>query len=167
MGLNKKGILQLAEDLISHRKRYDQNNWVSYRDKESGYPKSECGTVCCMAGFCYMRKVGVRKFNSLVKKEETRNYEIVSSGISQLGIKYSGPDWTDRLGGPDWPIIFGGDDAWPSDLSDGYDSSEDQDRYIVALKALQRLLPDGSIDPDPKAVHTRIPQLKEILAKRK
>jgi hypothetical protein len=41
-------------------------------------------------------------------------------------------------------------------------ASTAKERVIVALKALQRLLPDGSIDLNPKKVHTRIPLLKTL-----
>jgi len=47
---------------------------------------------------------------------------------------------------------------------DEYESNGPTWRVIAALKALQRLLPDGTIDSNPKKVHTRLPQLAALLA---
>ena len=159
-GLNKKGILQLADDLIAHRKRYDQGCWGSVRTKDQGNKPSECGTFACMAGFCHIRKIGIRKFNQKARTNQNIvSYHVVPSGVEQLGI-----DWDlAKLEGYEVPQIFSSEESWPDDLHDEMDETPTKDQYIVALKALQRLLPNGDIDPDPKAVHTRIPQLKAIL----
>lgn len=152
MGLKKKGILQLADDLVAHKKMYDQEQFGK---------ADACGTFACMAGMCLWRKIGPRKFNALAKQWHYASNgaeECKEAGYAQLG-----------LGKPLYIFvdIFSDINYWPDDLADEYRSNGPQWRVIAALKALQRLLPDGSIDLDPTAVHTRIPQLKELLAAEK
>ena len=70
MVLNKKGILALAADLLAHRKRYNQSTF--------GSPDGVCGTVCCLAGFCYSAEIGARKFNQLAKQY---NYNLLEKKV--------------------------------------------------------------------------------------
>jgi hypothetical protein len=144
MGLNKKGILQLADDLVAHKKLYDQSRYGA---------RNECGTVCCMAGFCKRREVGARTFGRMVAKWM----------FSWSGSDVCAPAGSKQLGVPQDPQIFEPASEWPLDLSDIYFSNGANARVRAALLALQRLREDGSIDPDPNAVHTRIPQLKQLL----
>jgi hypothetical protein len=80
--------------------------------------------------------------------------DCIEAGVEQLGLSLS------------YPQIFHAIGLWPEDLIDEYTSNGPRWRVIAALKALQRLLPDGSIDPNPKAVHTRLPQLNKLLKMR-
>lgn len=156
MGLNKKGIRLLADDLVANQKRYNQGTFGS---------KDECGTVCCLAGFCYAREIGYRKFSSLARKwsDPADGFDLcVPAGYAQLGIPSGRDPRTKTL-----PSIFSGLWRWPDDLQDEYRSNGPRWRVIAALKALQRLLPDGSIDPDPNAVHTKLSQLTKMLKEKK
>ncbi len=149
-GLNKKGILQLADDLVAHKKQYDQEVFGKVRD---------CGTFACMAGLCKWREVGTKAFKKLAL-----DWQIPSDGVSecketgygQLGINRS---YFDELA-----QIFEPVEHWPQDLQEEYESNGPTWRVIAALKALQRLRVDGTIDPDPEAVHTKLPQLAKMLA---
>jgi hypothetical protein len=147
--LNKAGIRLLADDLVKHAKRYDQNVFGRV---------DECGTVACLAGFCAIREVGTRRFTALVegwnRQDEDGFYYCVPAGLKQLGLT-------------GYPAIFGDIPLWPQDLEDLYWSGRPFSAPIAALYALQRLLPDGSIDKNPKAVHTRLTQLKVMLEKQK
>lgn len=147
MGLNKKGIRLLAADLFKHKKLYDQNT------EGTAY---ECGTVGCLAGFCLARKLGRREYVWQVKHGFV-SIEAHRSGQAALGLPKLN---TGRL------QIFDFLYAWPQDLQDIYNSNGPRCRVIAALSALQRLLPDGTIDPNPKAVHTRLPELKKLLAQK-
>jgi hypothetical protein len=146
MGLNTRGIRQLADQLVANKKLYEQGTFGV---------KTDCGTVCCLAGFCYLRKIGSRKFNALVTKEELEGDDCVKAGKKQLGIKASSP------------VIFQGLGTWPADLEREYRQNGPRGRVIVALKALQRLRGNGNIDSNKEAVHTRLPQLKALLAAKK
>lgn len=144
-GLNKKGIRLLADDLVAHQKRYNQDTRIAERT-------AVCGTVCCQAGFCAARKIGTRKFNQWVKNgADEGELDVFAIAGEQLGVS----------GGAE---IFNFLWHWPQDLRNEYNYNGPRWRVIADLKALQRLLPDGSIDPDPKAIHTRLPQLKSLLA---
>jgi hypothetical protein len=143
--LNKAGIRQLADDLVANKKRYNQQ---TFGDKE------DCGTVCCLAGFCSIRSVGLRKFNKWIDDESDPVIDPRGDGAKQLGI-------------PRNADLFDYVDSWPSDLGEEYRENGPRGRVIVALKALQRMREDGSIDPDPKKVHTKLPQLKELLASKR
>jgi hypothetical protein len=145
MGLNTRGIRRLADQLVANKKLYEQHTFGA---------KTECGTTCCLAGFCYLETIGSRKFNALVKSEELNGDDCLKAGKKQLGIKASSS-----------PVIFQGLGAWPVDLAEEYRQNGPRGRVIVALKALQRLRGNGNIDPNKKAVHTRLPQLKALLAK--
>lgn len=141
--LNRQGILQLADDLIADSSKYDQNYWGSHFEDQSA-----CGTVACLAGFCMSRAIGVTKFNELAK---------VAFGVDGSAARGFGGA---QLGIPRNAGIFHQADLWPSDLYREYQmNSEAKSRVVVALKALQRLRDDGSIDVNPNAVHTFIPQL--------
>jgi hypothetical protein len=141
--LNKAGIRLLADDLVAHKKMYDQDTYGDY--------ENECGTFCCLAGFCYRREIGARKFAQWAKDKGKDTDLAEDAGRKQLGLK-------------DDIDIFNPFECWPSDLVEEYESNGPTWRVIAALKALQRLRPDGSIDPNPKKIHTRIPQLKALLA---
>jgi hypothetical protein len=151
--LNKAGIRQLADDLVANKKMYDQDDFGS---------REECGTVCCLAGFCYRHEIGARKFTLWAKDEDHKNDDCIKSGLKQLGLPVIKSDYS-------WievesPQVFGMINIWPDDLEDEYYENGPRGRVIVALKALQRLREDGTIDPDPKKVHTKLPQLKALLA---
>ena len=150
-GLNRKGILLLADDLVAHKKMYDQDELSSV---------GECGTVCCLAGFCFRRKIGPRMFNKWAKEDDSGRHlytanEAFDAGGEQLGVGWRGGN------------IFAGISNWPDDLENEYYENGPRGRVVVALKALQRLRSDGTIDPDPKKIHTRLPQLKALLATKK
>ena len=153
-GLNKKGIRLLADDLVAHEKMYDQN---TYGQRYTN--KNACQTFCCMAGLCKVRKIGLRAFNKLASDWHARNSggsECAPAGKEQLGLEDI-----------DFPQIFDDIYRWPRDLYQEYESNGPRWRVIAALKSLQRLLPDGTIDENPKAVHTRLPQLATLLKKTK
>jgi len=158
MGLSKKGINQLADDLVRNKKRYNQNRFGIIRTKSKGFDKEECGTFCCLAGFCYLAKLGsLRLFQKEVKLgiEKFEN-NCKRAGRRQLGLSKD----ADKF-----PQIFLSLSEWPDDLQDEYESNGPEHRVITALKALQRLRPDGTIDRDPAAVHTKLPQLEKLLEK--
>ncbi len=139
--VRKVGIRLLADDLVANKKKYDQNTFGDVED---------CGTVACLAGLCHMREIGVRKFNKLARYGEVDSFACITSGERQLGITNA-------------KTIFNTISAWPSDLKDEYYENGPLGRVVVALKALQRLKPDGSIDRMRAAVHTRLPQLTKLL----
>lgn len=150
MALNKKGIRQLADDLVANQKSYDQYWFGRITD---------CGTVSCLAGTCLARKLGTRKYRKLVKEwPDTWSGRGVceKAGAEQLGLLSEVPH-------PDLPMIFREIHFWPGDLQEQYESDGPRWRVIAALKALQRLLPNGDIDQNPEAVHTRLPQLTKLL----
>lgn len=149
VALNKKGILALAANLVAHKKRYNQNSF--------GRPDEVCGTVCCLAGFCYSAEIGAQKFNLLAKRYK---YNLLERGSLRAGRKQLGLR-------PRSPEIFGNLVSWPNDLNKEYYANGPSGRVVVALKALSRLRPNGTIDPDPEAVHTKIPALAKLLAKQK
>jgi hypothetical protein len=145
MALNKKGIRQLADDLIAHPKRYDQNTFGAI---------NECGTVACLAGMCLWRKIGTRAYRKLVEDWREHNLDhdkCLEAAGAQLGVDAS------------FSMLFGDIWGWPEDLQEVYNSSAPDGPVRAALMALQRFLPDGKIDLNPKAVHTRLPQLKALL----
>ena len=150
MALNKRGICELATMLVNSREMYNQNTFGS---------KHPCGTVCCMAGLCYVKQVGIEAFNTLLsEKNGNISDECLEAGIKLLGIESDS----------DFPLLFGMPGVWSGDLRDEYYQAETgRDRVIVALKALQRLQEDGSIDPNPNAIHTHIPQLQKLLKERR
>lgn len=143
--LNRKGIMLLADDLVAHQKRYMQETWGK---------KTDCGTVCCLAGFCYLRKIGLRKFESELRFD-LDDGAVRDAGCGQLGLRMI-----------NFPQLFCPVDQWPSDLSDEYQSNGPRWRVIAALKALQRLRLNGTIDPNPEKIHTRLPQLAYLLSLR-
>jgi hypothetical protein len=158
--LNKKGILKLAADLIANKKLYDQEQFVAVE---------ACGTFACMAGFCYARQVGPRAFKKAIKtiafdEDGFLNPEFAKTcaeaGVSQIGL----PPIIGRVENFRVPPIFNNTGWWPEDLMEEYESNGPTWKVIAALKGLQRMLPDGKIDLDPDAVHTKIPQLKVLLA---
>jgi len=149
--LNRKAILALADDLVANKKRYDQNDFGRVEP---------CGTFCCLAGFVYLRQIGIRKFNKMARTESSHlmvNCEI--AGVNGLGMQGWGED---RLK-VDSPQIFSSIVNWPYDLVEEYRSNGPTWRVITALKALQRTDVNGNISDDPKVVYTRIPQLAQLL----
>jgi hypothetical protein len=158
--LSKAGILWLASELVAHQKKYYQNRFIKYYKK--GADEEFCGTVCCLSGFCYLDEIGARKFNKLAKDAIDIQTPAVAAGIKRLGLDFD-------IGPSGWscPVIFMGLADWPKDLQEEYYSNGPRWRVIAALKALQRLLPDGSIDSNPKAVHTKIPALAKLLKEHK
>lgn len=152
--LNKKGILQLADDLVAHKKQYDQEVFGRVDD---------CGTFACMAGLCKWREVGTKAFKKLAKNwimPSDGIFECKDAGCAALGIKVK----LDYPGQTKLGEIFSNIFDWPDDLQEEYESNGPTWRVIAALKALQRLRVDGTIDRDPKAVHTKLPQLTKMLA---
>lgn len=149
--LNKAGILQLADDLVAHPKLYAQHTFGQ---------KEACGTIRCLAGQCLASEIGMRKYNKLVQKfwscEEDYVGEFtnscIASGKKQLGITTTKP----------YPTIFDTINEWPLDLQkEYYEATTPKQHVIVALKALQRLRPNGTID-NKDVVHTEIPQLASL-----
>jgi hypothetical protein len=141
MPLNKQGIRRLADMLVANKKLYSQQTFGR---------QNECGTTCCLAGFCLLEEVGRRKFKTLIGKDDFAK-DCTKAGRKLLGIRTSDP------------ALFNSLDCWPEDLASEYWANGPRGRVTVALKALQRLLPSGRIDPDPKAVHTRLSQLKLLI----
>ena len=157
--LNTAGILHMADMLVANIKQYDQEYFGQYNEA--------CGTTCCLAGMAYASEIGTGKFNRLAKTyyhghskyvEKVANPSILS-GLNLLGlpeVKEDAPfDESLKI-----PQIFDKPRWWPEDLRQDYNAATTQkQRVVVALRALSRLLPDGKIDEDPKAIHTEIPYL--------
>lgn len=151
MPLNRKGIMKLADALVNHQKKYDQNAF--------GKRTEDCGTVCCLAGFCYIEEIGTRAFNKEVKLAndysiaggETFAENCMDAGRRQLGIR-------DK-----WPQVFQELGEWPTDLYEQYQSNGPRAHVIAALMGLERLQVNGKIG---KKVRTKLPQLKAMLAKK-
>jgi hypothetical protein len=165
--LNKQGILELAEIMVCDHKRYNQSKF----GEETGQEESEttCGTVCCMAGFAYAKKIGLENFNKEVRFQYNSESFLLSDGTSVSGFTYdcitAGKEMLGINENVASPRIFGYSSAWPRDLADEYTSTGDQKkRVLVALKALSRLRENGTIDSNPKNIHTEIPQIKELEA---
>lgn len=144
MALNQEGIAQLKADLRANAKHYNQNSFCK--------TTPDCGTECCMAGFCLMRKVSAATFNALVKAlpvDGRRNadglYErftedCVRAGCAQLGIVVAAR----RRNHPDaLPPIFGSWKEWPFDLAAAYATADHNHAYAdmaeVACAALDRI----------------------------
>lgn len=160
MSLNQEAIVGLAEDLITNVKRYDQDIFGN---------KTDCGTTCCLAGLVRLRKIGIIKFNRELKDFKERGFSTgfgdrcIEDGCSLLNLPLEQED--DGEGGETirTPAIFEIADFWPYDLATEYlESENDAQRVTVAIKALQRLLPDGDIDAED-VVHTDLSaQLEKI-----
>jgi hypothetical protein len=144
MTLNLEGIAQLKADLRANAEHYNQNRF--------GKLTKHCGTECCMAGFCFMRKVGAAAFNALVKELSVDNRDgalydrftedCVRAGCVQLGIVMDST--LERWKHPGHlPPIFDYWTEWPADLSAAYDAAEyDHDHAAmaeVACAALDRI----------------------------
>ena len=152
---SRKGILWLADVLIHNKEKYDQSTFGS----SEGEP---CGTVCCLAGFAYAGEIGFRKFNKLTK--DLRNYESICKNSRRAGASLLGV--SQEEGTYYIPEIFNYVSYWPEDLREEYYANGPKGRVVTALKALQRLHSDGTIDKDPKVVITIIPQLTALLKKK-
>lgn len=155
--LNTAGILHMADMLVANIKQYDQEYFGQYNEA--------CGTTCCLAGMAYASEIGTGKFNRLAKTyyghskyvEKVANPSILS-GLNLLGLPEVKEDAP--FEGLKVPQIFDKPRWWPEDLRQDYNAATTQkQRVVVALRALSRLLPDGRIDEDPKAIHTEIPYL--------
>jgi hypothetical protein len=143
MGLDKLGMMVLADDLVAHQDIYDQGSFRT-----------------CLAAFCYVRQ----KMNGDWKRFDDRLHEetalhgtlpVLGAGIRQLGL---------RAGRGVYYSIFGKGLSWPPDLFHEYFQALTQrEKVIAVLKALQRLDDDGEIDSNSSAVHTRLPQLEALL----
>lgn len=138
MPINKEGVELLKSDMRANPRAYEQMNFGRIATE------NECGTAQCMAGFCYLRKVGILYFIEKLKddSESPGQFEIscAEAAMDQLGIVRYDPKKV-RLAD-----IFRGPFAWPSDLADAFDSSDtSSERVEVACRALDRLNEDGSI----------------------
>jgi hypothetical protein len=140
--LNEQGILQLADDLVLHAEHYDQSTFGVVTD---------CKTVCCMAGLCHVRAVGMMQFEVEATRLLALNFydNCLTSGSDQLGLINS----TDLTDLSDRGMIFGYVNFWPCDLQVLYRYSP----VRAALMALERLQPDGSIGSERVR---RLPQLE-------
>lgn len=139
MPINKEGVELLKADMLANSGAYFQD---CFGEIIATY--SECGTIQCMAGFCYLRKVGESLFkaalNPVYGDEFVFEDECVKSGIAQLGIKQK-QEWYGVV-----PKIFCGASLWPVDLGNAYeDAVTGRERVEVACRALDRLNEDGSI----------------------
>ena len=130
--MNQDGINTLAADLLA---TLESTSHLTYDQDEFG-TEAECGTVCCMAGLCLIRKVG-RAASSGVISVFWGSASSLEAGVEQLGLV------TNVLS----PIIFSGASNWPKDLSRRYYAAANSrlERVNVALDALARLNEDGSI----------------------
>jgi hypothetical protein len=150
MPLNKEGIEQLKADLRANARWYNQGTFGELVNGE------ECGTECCMAGACHLRKVGAEEFTrqlgelakaralSLLdeqpKIEEQFMQACIEAGVAQLGIG----NHYECL-----PQIFAPAGAWPRDLGDAYREAsyayDYQGMVEAACAALDRMDDDGTI----------------------
>lgn len=158
--LNKQGIRDLAADLVANGVLYNQR---TFGDLIHG--GSECHTEACMAGFCLIREIGLQKFEALLKLDEADHGSRVpaksfAAGKKQLGVKPRGKDGLE---------LFCEAVDWPYDLQLAYGKAKThRTRARVAIHALQRLLPDGTIDKNRKAIHTPLKRyLNKLERKRK
>ena len=144
MALNKEGIEQLKSDLRASAARYDQNNF--------GKTDSACGTTACMAGMCYLRKVGEQEFLRRILDIEDCSRDNVTTPSTlfvgdciQAGVDQLGLTRTDDARAS----IFDGVDTWPRDLYRDYKEAESVDDHEamveVACSALDRMDKYGSI----------------------
>lgn len=160
--VNTEGVLELADVLVHNYNKYEQEEFGS---------TSACGTTCCLAGFAYAMKIGVRKFNAIVKRLHNAEYNgnsyndeltkpCIAAGSALLGV----PNNIGSEDYPELPQIFDKTRFWPEDLRIEYDNAETgKQKVIVALKALRRLKADGEIDDNPDTIYTVIPQLDKLL----
>jgi hypothetical protein len=150
MPLSKEGIEQLKADLRANARRYNQSTFGELAGGE------ECGTECCMAGACHLRKVGAEEFmrqlgelakersrvclDEQYKVEEQFMQACIAAGAVQLGID-DNHEWM--------PQIFAPVSDWPRDLYEAYRKASDaydyQAKVEVACAALDRLNDDGTI----------------------
>jgi hypothetical protein len=142
--LNTKNILWLADTLLASEKQYNQNVY---------YSTDECGSVCCLSGFCFIKQLGEEKLNKMLGTQIDLN-----TSQKNLCLK-AGKDVLGLYGSKKYPTIFNSIDEWPYDL---YCMYFDDNSVLAALYALQRLTLDGCIDRDEKAVHTKIPQIAKF-----
>jgi hypothetical protein len=141
MPLNQEGIAQLKADLRANAQHYNQNSF--------GKITPDCGTECCMAGLCFMRKVSVSKFNVIVKELAVDDHDgvlyeqfvsaCVHAGGVQLGLTMNAEYWAptnDYL-----PPIFNNWTDWPRDLAAAYAAAEYDPAATaeVACMALDRI----------------------------
>lgn len=166
MPLNKEGIAQLKFDLRSNAKRYAQD---TFGQRVGG----DCGTACCMAGWCLRREIGEQKFTNAVDDltwmtQFVWQRRCIFVGARQLGITLL-PD-TDICRGV--PQIFMGHSHWPLDLWRRYSNamtafpnSDHHAMVEVACDALDRMDEYGDIAalPAAKSVEYGLSAIEEVL----
>jgi hypothetical protein len=178
MPLNKEGIAQLKFDLRSNAERYSQDTF--------GQLSAECGTVCCMAGWCLRREMGEQAFayvvlNLIWVTQPTWQRHCIFVGARQLGITLlpntgiigRGTTGIIGRGAPQIlmgaPQIFMGHSHWPLDLGRRYaDAMAASDHYAmveVACDALDRMDEYGDIAalPAAKSVEYGLSAIEEVL----
>jgi hypothetical protein len=166
MPLNKEGIAQLKFDLRSNAERYSQDTF--------GQLSAECGTVCCMAGWCLRREIGEQEFayvvlNLIWVARDTWQRKCIFVGARQLGITLL-PDTGTICRGV--PQIFMGHSHWPLDLgrrySDAMTAFPNSDHHAMveaACDALDRMDEYGNIAalPAAKSVEYGLSAIEEIM----
>lgn len=142
MPLNKEGIETLKADLRHDAMRYKQSTFGQFDD--------DCGTQCCLAGMCLLRKVGQQEFHSIVRdaiynmdKSEIYNLSM-QAAAEQLGIELlTDHQYFDLTDETCMPPIFAETDCWPEDLEeryyDAYSNYDYEAAVEVACEALDRI----------------------------
>lgn len=156
MAINQLGIQLLADDLVMNTEMYRQDVFVT---------RDECGTACCMAGLCLLRKVGADQFYArfgfrlIYPPSLTAQFAEAAeaAGREQLG-----------LNSKNFPRIFMAAAQWPTDLAVRFREARPSraKQALIALHALQRTYGDGSIDHEPKEVLNPLPNHIAIMEER-
>lgn len=149
MPLNKEGIEQLKADLRANAQHYAQNKF--------GNITSECGTECCIAGMCYMQKIGLPQFAELVKQLKIDDQlmswmlfdnfmeKCLTAASDQIGLEIL--DKNDYHKTEGLPPIFASSESWPVDLHNKYSIAEKKHDHVamaeVACEALDRIDANG------------------------
>lgn len=133
MPVNREAVEVIKRDILKHANRYNQDRFGR---------ETECGTVMCLAGFCRVHEIGLKKFRKEIAADADGNYFDIedlctASGKKLFGIKSTGV-----------PQIFLGAGNWPEDLYERYeDAKTNKERALLACEALDRLRVNGSIGP--------------------
>jgi hypothetical protein len=154
MPLNREGIELLKADLRRYARHYNQSTF--------GEVTAECGTECCMAGLCLMRKMGMEEFNKYVRVvarlrseavlghgliNERLAHDCVRAGAAQLGLEIDLDDYIS--GGGLLPHIFAPVSDWPSYLRVPYTKAAERHDHVAmaeaACRALDEMGPDGRL----------------------
>lgn len=147
MRLNQAGKDQLKADLRANAKRYTQNRF--------GVITKDCGTECCMAGMCLMRKIGAVAFEVEVRKgpmAESFINACLAAGAEQLGITMLDDDEYEEItredeDGTTLAPIFAQVKYWPEDLRADYEEAEEKHDHVgmaeVACRALDQIDENG------------------------